>query len=168
MGLGFVPSKKAPRTALHFIRLAGRLTENLFFVEDMTNVFQLGLDGAVINQWNIEKIIPNGSMSGDGRIDVSPDGKLLLLSIDMGEETSRKDWDGPLPALWTFDIATQRAVRVTPKTLFGWDGCWMDDENILFLSQNAGEKTASLNRMSITGKNFKRLVRNARLPGVSR
>jgi TolB protein len=33
-------------------------------------------------------------MSGDGRIDVSPDGKRLLLSIDTGEESGRKDWDG--------------------------------------------------------------------------
>lgn len=138
------------------------------FCQDMTHVFQLGLDGTVMNQWNIEKTIPNGNMSGDGRIDVSPDGKLLLLSIDMGEEINRKDWDGPLPALWTFEIATQKAVRVTPKTLFGWDGCWMDDENILFLSQAANEKTASINRMSITGKNFKRLIGNARMPGVSR
>src|SRR5437016_12735195 len=54
------------------------------------------------------KIVPKGDMSGDGRIDVSPDGKRLLLSIDMGEESGRKDWDGPLPALWSFDLESQR------------------------------------------------------------
>jgi hypothetical protein len=54
-------------------------------------------------------------MSGDGRIDVSPDGKRLLLSIDMGEESGRKDWDGPLPALWAFDLQAQKATRLTPK-----------------------------------------------------
>lgn len=138
------------------------------FCQDMTNVYQLKLDGTVAAQWNIEKFIPNSSMSGDDRIDVSADGKLLLLSIEMGEEANRKDWDGPLPALWTFDIARQRAVRVTPKTLFGWDGCWMDDQNILFLSQAAGETTASIYRMSITGQNLKRLIPNARFPTVSR
>ena len=85
----------------------------------------------------------------------------------MGEEHNRKDWDGPLPALWTFEIATQKAVRVTPKKLFGWDGCWIDNDNILFLSQPAGEKSASLYRMSIDGKNLKRLITNARMPSVS-
>ena len=64
-------------------------------------------------------------------------------------------------------MATQKAVRVTPASLFGWDGCWMDDENILFLSQTANETTASINRISITGRNFKRLIGNARMPGVS-
>jgi TolB protein len=106
-------------------------------------------------------------MSGDGRIDVSPDGKLLLLSIDMAEENNRKDWDGPPPALWTFEIAAQRAVRVTPKNLFAWDGFWMDDQNILFLNQAAGEKTASIYRMSINRTNLKRLIPNARMMTVN-
>ena len=85
------------------------------FCEDMTNIYQLGLDGAVRAQWNISKIVPKGDMSGDGRIDVSPDGKRLLLSVDMGEESGRRDWDGPLPALWAFDLQSQKATRLTPS-----------------------------------------------------
>jgi TolB protein len=84
----------------------------------MTNIYQIGLDGAVRAQWKISKIVPKGDMSGDGRIDVSPEGKRLLVSIDMGEESGRKDWDGPLPALWTFDLLSQKATRLTPKKTF--------------------------------------------------
>ena len=137
------------------------------FCEDMTNVYQLGLDGAVRAQWKINKIVPKGDMSGDGRIDVSPDGKRLLLSIDMGEESGRKDWDGPLPALWAFDLQSQKAMRLTPKKLFGWDGVWLDNDNILFLSRAAGEKEDSIYRMSANGKNLKRLIKNAQFPSVS-
>ena len=141
--------------------------ERSIFCQDMTNIYQISIDGAVLAQWNIEKIIPNGGMSGDGRIAVSPDTKCLLLSIDMGEEHHRKDWDGPPAALWRFEIATQKAVRITRKTLFSWDGYWIDNDNILFLTQPAGEKSASLYRMSINGKNLKRLIKNARCPTVS-
>ena len=137
------------------------------FCQDITNINQISLDGAVLAKWAIEKVIPNGGMSGDGRIDLSPDGKHLLLSIDMGEEHHRKDWDGPPPALWTFEIETQKAVRITPKSLFGWDGCWIDNDNILFLSQASGEKEASIYSMSTNGKNLKRLIRNARMPNVN-
>jgi TolB protein len=137
------------------------------FCEDMTNVYQLGADGAVRAQWKIGQIIPKGDMSGDGRIDVSPDGKRLLLSIDMAEESGRKDWDGPLPALWSFDLQSQKATRLTPKKLFGWDGVWIDSNNILFLSKAAGEKDDSIYRMSIDGKNLKRLIKNGRFPSVS-
>jgi TolB protein len=136
------------------------------FCQDITSIYQISLDGSVLAKWAIEKVIPNGGMSGDGRIDLSPDGKRLLLSIDMGEEHHRKDWDGPPPALWTFEIATQKAVRITAKTLFAWDGCWIDNENILFLSQPSGAKEASIYRMSKDGKNPKRLIQNARRPSV--
>jgi TolB protein len=137
------------------------------FCQDMTNIYRLGLDGTVIAQWTINKIIPNGDMSGDGRIDVSPEGKRLLLSIDMGEESGRKDWDGPLPALWAFDLQSQKATRLTSKKLFGWDGVWIDKDNVVLLSQAAGEKEASIYRMSTDGKNLKRLIKNARFPTVS-
>ena len=137
------------------------------FCQDMTNIYQIGLDGHELAKWPIDKAIPNGGTSGDGRVDVSPDGKRLLLSIDMGEEAKRKDWDGPLPALWTFEIATQKAVRITSRSLFGWDGCWMDDENVLFLSQATGEKSASIYRISTSGKISKRLIKDARFPSVS-
>ena len=98
---------------------------------------------------------------------MSPDGKRLLLSIDMGEESGRKDWDGPLPALWAVDVESQQATRLTPKKLFGWDGVWIDDNNILFLSKAAGEKEDSIYRMSTDGKNLKRLIKNARFPSIS-
>jgi TolB protein len=137
------------------------------FCEDMTNVYQIGLDGAVRAQWKISKIVPKGDMSGDGRIDISPDGKRLLLSIDMGEESGRKDWDGPLPALWAFDLQSQKATRLTPKKLFGWDGVWIDNDNVLFLSRAPGEKDDSVYRMSADGKKLKRLIKNARFPSVS-
>ncbi len=137
------------------------------FCQDMTNIYRLGLDGAVLAQWKIDKIIPNGDMSGDCRIDVSPDGKHLLLSIEMNEEANRKDWDGPLPALWSFDLDSRRAVRLTSKKLLGWDGVWLDNNDILFFSRAAGEKDDSIYGMSINGKNSKRLIKNARFPSVN-
>lgn len=30
----------------------------------------------------------------------------------MNEESARKDWDGPLPAIWVFDLATHIEVSL--------------------------------------------------------
>jgi TolB protein len=101
------------------------------FCEDMANVYQIGLDGAVRAQWKID------------------------------------NWDGPFPALWMFDVQSQKATRLTPTKLFGWDGVWLDNDNILFLSRAAGEKEDSIYRMSTDGKNLKHLIKNSRFPSVS-
>lgn len=139
------------------------------FAQDMKNICRIGLDGATLEQWEIKKSIPNGDMSGDGRIDVSPDGQKLLLGIDMGEEAHRKDWDGPLPALWTLDLASKKATRITPKKLFGWDGCWADNSTVLFLSQAVGDKTASLYKMTLpAGTTSKPVAKDVRYPTVSK
>jgi TolB protein len=72
-----------------------------------------------------------------------------------------------LPALWAFDLQSKKAARLTPKNLFGWDGAWLDNDNILFLSRAADEREDSIYRMSIDGKNLKLLIKNARFPTVS-
>lgn len=136
------------------------------FCQDMTTIYRITPDGSVVAQWDIETIIPNGAMSGDGRIDVSPDGHRLLLSVDMDEEYERKDWDGPVPALWSFDVQTAAAVRLTTKNLFAWDGCWLNNSDLLFVSQRPGEKQAAIYQSN--GKELKRLISDAKRPSVSR
>jgi TolB protein len=169
-GTNFHTIKKGAQNETTFYSPVWSHNGDSIFCEDMTNIYRLDLKGAVLAKWSVKTIVPNGDMSGDGRIAVSPDGKRLLLGIDMGEEAERKDWDGPVPALWAFDLATQKATRVTPAKIFGWDGCWLDNDNILFLSQDANEKEPSIYRMSLgkTGKDRKLVTKNARMPSASK
>ena len=136
------------------------------FCHDIGNIYRLALDGSVAGEWKISRLVPNGAMTADGRLDVSPDGKRLLLSVDMDEEYSRPDWDGPVPALWSLDLGTGVAVRLTSKDLFAWDGCWLDNTNLLFVSQRTGDKQTAIYRTN--GKELIRLIEDARYPSVSR
>jgi TolB protein len=137
------------------------------FCQDITNIYRLGLDGAVLAEWKINKIISNGDMSGDRRIDVSPDGKHLLLGIEMGEEANRKDWDGPVPALVVLRSRFAARGQTHFQETFRLGRVWIDNANVLFLSQSPDEKEASIYRMSIDRENLKRLIKNARFPTVS-
>ncbi len=139
------------------------------FCQDMEKLYRIGLDGAVQKSWVIEKIVPRGGMSGNIRLDVSADGKTLLMDVEMDEKITRKGWVGPLPAIWTMDLETDKTTRLTPKTLFAWDAHWLGTDAIVFSSEAAGEKDPSIYRMSLTGggKDKKLLVKNARIPSVS-
>lgn len=136
--------------------------------EDMENLYRLALDGTVLKQWPIDKLIPRGGMSGDERMHSSPDGKTLLLDADM-DEKARKDWDGPPPAIWLMDLATEKSTRLTPKTLYARDCHWLDASDILFTGQPPGDQDQSIWRMSVAGhgKDRKQLVKNARLASAS-
>jgi TolB protein len=103
-------------------------------------------------------------MSGDVRLHPSRDGNTLLMDVEMDEKT-RKGWDGPPPAIWTLDLATQKVTRLTPKLLYAWDCHWLDAADILFTGQAQGEKEQSIWRMSVAndGKDRQRLIKNARM-----
>ncbi len=136
------------------------------FCQDMTNLYRIGLDGSVAEKWTISEIVPHGDMSGDGRIAVSPDGDRLLLSIEMDEKQTRKDWDGPPPALWIFHLKSKQATRLTSEQLFAWDGCWLGEENVLFSSRAVGEEQPAVYQMSLKDKKPARIVRNAQFPAA--
>jgi len=72
-----------------------------------------------------------------------------------------------LPALRAFDLQSQKATRLNAKKLFGLDGFWIDNNEIVFLSRGPGEEDESIYRMSANGRNLKRLIRNGRFPSVS-
>jgi len=135
----------------------------------MESLYQLDLDAKVLKKWKVENIVPHGGMSGNVRLHVSPDGKTLLMDVEM-DEKERKNWDGPPAGIWTLDLATEKTVRLTPKTLYAWDCHWLDADNILFVSQASGEKNQPIYRMSVTGngKDRKQLVKDGRLPCASK
>lgn len=165
-GTGFAIIRKGAEKEVTFYSPCWSADGLSLFCQDMTNIYRLNLDGSIAEKWKIHDIIPNGDMSGDSRISVSPDGKKLLLSIEMGEEHHRKDWDGPPPALWSFDLASHKAARLTGKNLFAWDGCWLDNDSVLFLSSKAGEKEPSLYSMAIKGSELKKLAPDAHWPAA--
>jgi TolB protein len=140
------------------------------FAQDMINLYRLDLNAGVLKKWEVEKLVPRGGMSGDIRLDASPDGKTLLMDVEMDED-ARKDWDGPPPSIWTLDLATEKVTRLTPKSLYAWDCHWLEaPDSILFISEKPGEEITSIYRMS-TGKmgaDRKLLVRNAIEPDTSR
>jgi hypothetical protein len=101
------------------------------------------------------------------RLSVSPDGKTLLMDVDLGSEHERKNWDGPQPAIYAFDLAIEKTKRLTDKNDFVWDPYWLTDDEFLCVIQKARENESSVYRMLVSGKNAKLLAKHARTPSAS-
>jgi len=137
------------------------------FCHDLDNVYQIDLDGNVLKKWALSKILSDAGMNGGDRLTVSPDGMALLMDVDCGAEHERKNWDGPQPAIYKFDLAGEKAVRVTGKNDFVWEPFWLSNDEFLCILQKENENEPSIYRMSLDGKTAKLLVKHARTPSAS-
>lgn len=137
-----------------------------FFCQDLEKIYQFSVDGDLVASWEISKVIPNGEMDSSKRMSVSEDGKKLLLNVNMDEE-ELKDWEGPPPAIWLFDIPSAKATRLTPKKSYASDSCWLSDSEYLLVDADKDGKTNSIYRASIAGGIPRRVIKNAANPSVS-
>ena len=137
------------------------------FCHDLDNIYQIDLDGNILKKWELSKILTDASMNGGDRLSISPDGKLLLMDVDCGSEHERKNWDGPQPAIEKFDVAGEKAARITGKDDFVWEPFWLSNDEFLCILQKENENEPSIYRMPLDGTNPKLLVKHARTPSVS-
>lgn len=139
-----------------------------FYAQDLDTLYHFALDGAVKEKRSLAKFIPHGSFSSGQQFSIGSDGHTLLLDADMDENITRKNWDGPPPAVWTFDFSTEKAVRISPKGYFAWNPAWVSESEILCAVQPEKSREPSIYRLSLDGKKRVLVVKNASNPTVSR
>jgi TolB protein len=137
------------------------------FSQDLEKICRFDLNGQLLASWEIGKIIPNGDLDSSKRLSVSDDGQSLLIDVNMDEEESPKDWEGPPPAIWLFDIPSGKATRLTPKMSYASDSCWLNHSEYLLVDSTKNEKISSIYQASIGGGTPRRLIKNAANPSVS-
>jgi TolB protein len=137
------------------------------FCQDLQKICRFDLSGQLLASWEIGKIIPDGDLDSAKRLSVSDDGQRLLINVNMDQEESPKDWAGPPPAIWLFDIPSGKATRLTQKMSYASDACWLNQSEYLLVDAMKNEKTSSLYQASIGGETPRRVIKNAADPSVS-
>lgn len=119
----------------------------LFLCAEPGKAVRFSLDGKDLKAWSLSTFFPHEPFSSNATIDLSPQGKRLLLEVDMDEEeSSSADSTGPSPSPWTFDLVTEHAERVTPKGPLAMSDCWVSEGEILL----AGKPKLIISRERIT------------------
>lgn len=139
------------------------------FCQDMTSILRIGLDGKVRQKWVLADLVADqGTFNSGSHLALSADGKTLLFDVDMNEEVTRKDWDGPPPAIWKLDLSSGRAARVTPRGVYAWHPCWISANEFLCTTpaKNSAE-TLMIQRWNLADGKSSPVVINASAPSVS-
>jgi TolB protein len=163
-GFQFVP---APPAVTQDLFSPGWATEdNSIFAQDLTNIYQIDLNGKVLVQWKISEALPNADMNSNDRIVGSEDGKSFLVDADLNEEGQIKSWEGPPPAVFLFDISTGKANRISPAKVYAWDPFWLNAQEYLFTSTIDG-RHFGIYKGSLSGEKRRLVVNNASSVTVS-
>jgi len=165
-GSGFRFLKKAEPKGNSFWSMCWAPDDRSFFCQDLTHLYRFALDGSLIKQWDIGKLTGGCSMSSGDRLDASPDGRHIIFDVDLNEESTRKNWDGPPPGIFLLDLESGSATRVG-KHDFVWEPFWLSNDEFLCIMKKENENEPSIYRMSLNGKNPKPLVKHARTPSAS-
>lgn len=138
-----------------------------FFCHDLSDLFEIDLEGKILRRWSLGKLFPRGGLSSGSHLAPSPDGRALLIDVDMDEGAERDEWTGPPPAIWRLDLATGEVTRLTAPDAFAWHPCWLSDRELLVNSWPAGQREIGISRLAVDGASPARLViKNARTPSA--
>lgn len=166
-GSDFKYVKRAGAKNHSFYSIAWAPDGKSFYCQDLDIICRVGVEGDTQKKWEISKLFPNGGMSSGGRLAPSPDGRTLLVDVEMDEDVMRTDWDGPPPAIWSLDMSSGQATRITPKGVFAWQPCWLTSDAFLCSLQPASASRPSIYRMSADGRMRQALIKDAESVSVS-
>ncbi|QMT61576.1 Protein TolB [Legionella sp. PC997] len=138
-----------------------------FFSHDLYSIYWRDFAGNLIKKWRINDIIPHASMSSASHIHAAPNGAMLIMDVDMDETIHRNNWSEPPLAIWTFDLNSEKATRITSKGRLAWSPFWINSEEFIFLEQEAKEKSPALFRGSIKSPSKTLLLKDVQTPSVS-
>jgi TolB protein len=139
-----------------------------FFCQDLDEVFQLGLDGGERWRAKAAQLFGSASLNSGARLAPSPDGKSVLIDVDLDEETDLRGWDGPPPAIYAIDLGAKTARRISPPKRLVWQPAWLSSHSILCVTQDKGDRSPGVARMALDGTAPVRLIANGRWPSTSR
>jgi TolB protein len=164
-------------SGFQFVQAPPAVTQDLFspawatdgrsiYAQDITNIYQIDLDGKTVAQWKISEALPNADMNSNNRIVPSVDGKTFLVDADLNEEGNIKSWEGPPPAVFLFDINAGKARRISPGKVYAWDPYWLNAQEYLFTSTLDG-RHFGIYKVSLTAEKPQLVVNNAASVTVS-
>jgi Tol biopolymer transport system component len=105
--------------------------------QDLDNIYQVDLEGKLLKKLAVADVVDDVSyVSSTTRFSMSADGRTLLF------DTQDQPDDPRLPMIWLYDLEKKTRVRVTPKTLAGYDPQWLPSgDEIIFTGRAPGRRT---------------------------
>lgn len=99
--------------------------------QDLYSIFEIALNGDVLNRIPIDSVIPVNEISSATRFQFSKDKKLLLFN---------GMWDPDKTAIYLFNFSDHKLKRLTPKSMDGSEPLWLPSQSEILFSRGDDEQ----------------------------
>jgi len=136
-----------------------------FIAHDMSVIYKFDLECNVIDSIDIQKTFgENHYMSSSTKFIFTPDNKNIVFNCGINEQM--KDVEGPVEAIFIYNIASKSITRISPKGMFGYDAFVESDNSILFSGAREGEKIPNIYKYYLAEKKFELFIKEGKNPST--
>jgi len=129
------------------------------------SIHKFDVNGNFIDSIDVKKTFGEGYfVSNTTQYLFSSDNKYIYFVCKINE--SMKGFDGPVDALFAFDILSKKMIRLSPKGLEVFKGICDNGDYVFFAGMKENEKTRNIFRVSINDPNLKLIIKNGWLPSI--
>jgi hypothetical protein len=124
-------------------------------VQDMNSVYVFNLAGEIIKTYKMADISADFSSTSSDRYIFTGNNKIVFNS----EVNAASDSDVPPTAIYVYDTASKKCMRITPKGYFPYD-ITVKNDKILFSATKNKSTISNIYSIDMDGKNLKLLFKN--------
>jgi Tol biopolymer transport system component len=137
-----------------------------FVCHDMRKIFIFDLHCNPTDSIDIEKTMGNNYFIGsNSKFLFTSDNNFIIFNSGINE--FMKDVEGPVEAIFSFNLSNNSIKRLSPKGLYSTDPFIETDNNILFTGSKENEHNSNIYRTSLTNGKLDLVIKNAMTPSVS-
>lgn len=160
--------KKADRPGHSFWSACWASDGKSFYAQDLDSLCQFDLNGTELRRWDLHVLFPKAGFNSGSRLQVSQDGRMILLDADLDEDVQRVGWDGPPPSIWTLDLESKAVNQLSAKDAFCWEPCWVEPDEYLLTQASGRTNATSIFRQKLGSGARKLVIKDARNASASR
>jgi Tol biopolymer transport system component len=125
-------------------------------VQNMTSLFVIDMAGKVITTYKLSDLAKESSPTSADRYIFTPNKKIVFSS----EVDIASDSDVPPTAIYVYDMATQKCIKITPKEYFPYN-ITVKNNKVFFSATKYKSSISNVYSIDMDGKNLKLLFRNS-------
>lgn len=136
------------------------------FAQDLSKIFKFDLSGKLLDSISIQSTFGDKYYTSSDTKFLFTSGKFIIFNCGINE--FMEGVDGPVEAIYAYDIKTKNTIKVSPPKMYASDPEIESDGNVIFSGSKENDKSANIYRFDFQRNQLKMIIENGRRATTSK